>query len=387
MRKSILPRLNPILGLFASIVVATMSDAQSRPAPPTRAPDGPGAPIFQVAGALPKNSELRGKAGLNPPVDAEGDWLVGPEYVPAPELEVLAGVPQGRIVQFIMDSAESEFYPGIARNEKGTVDPNNPRTLIVDTFPQPYTRLITVYVPSQYVRGTAAPFIVHHDGPKKPGNGGEHALPRVLNNLIHQQRVPPMVAILIANGGGDAQGSQRGLEYDTMSGRFAEFIQAEVLPRVEREAGVRLTNDPEGRAAMGNSSGGAAAFIMAWYHPEWYRRVISFSGTYVNQQWPFDSATPGGAWGFHETLIPNSPMKPIRLWMHVSDGDLLNPNTMRDGMHDWVAANHRMAAVLAAKDYPYLYVFSLNTRHGGKPAREQLLPQALEWVWRDYAKE
>jgi enterochelin esterase family protein len=91
---------------------------------------------------------------------------------------------------------------------------------------------------------------------------------------------------------------------------------------------------------------------MAWYHPEWYRRVIGFSGTFVNQQWPFNSETSGGAWDHHRTLIANTARKPIGFWTQVSDGDLLNLNVMRDGMHDWVAANHRMAEVLKAKNYP-----------------------------------
>src|SRR5205085_4477612 len=127
-------------------------------------------------------------------------------------------------------------------------------------------------VPNQYVAGTAAPFIVGADGP-------DQALFTVLDNLIAQKRVPPMVAISIGNGSGDAQGSQRGLEYDTMSGRYAEFVETEVLPLVEKEANVKLTKDPEGRATMGCSSGAAAALIMAWYHPEWYHRVLSYSGT------------------------------------------------------------------------------------------------------------
>ncbi len=38
--------------------------------------------------------------------------------------------------------------------------------------------------------------------------------------------------------------------------------------------------------------------------------------------------------------------------MEVGDRDLLNPNTMRDDMHDWVVANEHMAKVLAAKHYP-----------------------------------
>ena len=55
-----------------------------------------------------------------------------------------------------------------------------------------------------------------------------------------------MIAVMIQNGGGDAQGSERGLEYDTMSGKFAEFIEAEVLPAVEKNYDVKLTRkDPK----------------------------------------------------------------------------------------------------------------------------------------------
>jgi enterochelin esterase-like enzyme len=192
------------------------------------------------------------------------------------------------------------------------------------------------------------------------------------------------VAVSIQNGGGDAQGSERGLEYDTMSGRYAEFVENEVLPAVESHAGVKLTHDPDGRATTGNSSGGSCALEMAWYHPEWYHRVLTYSGTFVNQQWPWNPETPGGAWGFHETLIPQGPRKPIRIWMEVGDRDLFNPNTMRDDMHDWVLANERMARVLAAKHYPYQFVFAKNAVHVDRAARLQTLPEALEWVWRGY---
>ena len=197
------------------------------------------------------------------------------------------------------------------------------------SHPAPYTRQVAVYVPKQYVPGTAAPFIVGADGP-------DQLLFTALDNLIAQKRVPVMIAISIGNGSGDAQGSQRGLEYDTMSGRYAEFVETEVLPLVEKQCNVKLTKDPDGRATMGGSSGGSAALIMAWYHPELYHRVLTYSGTYVNQQWPSNPETPHGAWEFHEHLIPNSPPKPIRIWMEVGDRDLLNPNVMRDNMHDWV---------------------------------------------------
>jgi enterochelin esterase-like enzyme len=193
-----------------------------------------------------------------------------------------------------------------------------------------------------------------------------------------------MIAISIANGSGDAQGSQRGLEYDTMSGLYAQFVETEVLPLVEKQYGVKLTRDPDARATMGCSSGGSAALAMAWYRTDLYHRVLTYSGTFVNQQWPPSAETPHGAWDFHEHLIPNSPVKPIRIWMQVGDRDLLNPNVMRDNMHDWVEANERMAKVLAAKGYKYQFVFSRNAGHCDRDVKRQTLPAALEYVWKDY---
>jgi len=346
----------------------------TRPTPPTRPLDAPSAPKF---------IRLDGKPGVNPPVDADGDFVIGPDYVAAPETKIVEGVTQGSVRQFSIDSRDCKlFNPGIARDVFGTVDPNNPKTLIVETHPIDYKRTVTVYVPAQYVPGTAAPLLVTHDGPAlgKP----DMNLPRILDNLIAERRIPALIAVMISHGGGDAQGHERGREYDTMSGLYAEFIENEVLPLVEKNYDVKLTKDPEGRATMGNSSGGSAALIMAWYRPDLYHRVLTFSGTFVNQQWPFNPETPDGAWGFHAKLIPESDPKPLRIWMAVGDRDSLNPNVMRDGMHDWVEANHRMAKVLAAKGYHYQYVYCLDAGHGVGNAKPQLIPHALEWLWQGY---
>jgi enterochelin esterase family protein len=340
-----------------------------RPVPPTRDPFTPG---------YVKATELPDGAVAGP--DVNGNFIIGPTHTPAPEMTVQAGVPQGAVYTFTMSSADSRIYPGIAREPGtfGTPDPANPARLIVTTsHPAPYTRRVAVYVPQQYVPGTEAPFIVGADGP-------DALLFTALDNLIAQKRVPVMIAISIGNGSGDAQGSQRGLEYDTMSGVYAQFVETEVLPLVEKQYNVRLTKNPDGRATMGGSSGGSAALIMAWYHPELYRRVLAYSITAVNQQWPHNPETPGGAWEFHRTLIPNSPRKPLRIWLAVGDRDLLNPNVMRDDMHDWVLASQRMAHVLAAKDYPYQFSFVKNAGHTDRAMKVQTLPAALEWLWRGY---
>jgi enterochelin esterase-like enzyme len=318
--------------------------------------------------------------GALPPTNADGDFVLGATHAPAADAEVHDGVPQGTVSEFTMRSEDSKLYPGIAREPGtfGTSDAANPAKVVVTTsHPAAYVRKVTVYVPKQYVAGTAAPFIVGADGP-------DRLMFTVLDNLIATKKVPAMIAISISNGSGDAQGSERGLEYDTMSGRYAEFVETEVLPEVEKRYGVKLTKDPDGRATTGGSSGGSCALIMAWYHPELYHRVLTYSGTYVNQQWPWSAETPHGAWGFHETLIPSSPKKPLRLWMEVGDKDFLNPNLMRDDMHDWVEANERMARVLKAKGYHYQFVFAKNAGHVDKGVRAQTLGEALEYVWAGY---
>jgi iron(III)-enterobactin esterase len=356
--------------LMAGAAAATAWGLQATPpTPPTRDPHTPG---YVSGRELPD--------GSNPPANADGNFVIGPTHNPTPEMSAHEGVPQGAVYEFTMSSADSKVYPGIARDAGtfGTPDPTDAAKLVVTTsHPAPYNRRVSVYVPKQYVPGTVAPFIVGADGPD-PG------LFMALDNLIAEHRVPVMLAISIGNGGGDAQGSERGLEYDTMSGRYAEFVEHEVLPLVEAKGHVRLTRNPEGRATMGGSSGGSCALIMAWYHPELYHRVVTYSGTFVNQQWPYSPATPHGAWEFHEHLIPSSPAEPIRIWMEVGDKDLLNPNVMRDGMHDWVVANEEMARVLAAKGYHYQFVFALNAGHVDRSVKQQTLPEALEYAWQGY---
>ena len=339
----------------------------NRPPTPTRDPRTPGYVTATNAVELPD--------GAVPPVTAYGNFVLGPTHPPAPEMAVQAGVPQGTVHNFTMSSADSKIYPGIARapGTRATMDPADPAKRIVDSGSAPYTRRVAVYIPQQYKPGTVAPFIVGADGP-------DQLLFTALDNLIAQKRVPVMIAISIGNGSGDAQGSQRGLEYDTMSGLYAQFVETEVLPLVEQQYNVRLTKDPNARATMGCSSGGSAALAMAWYRNDLYHRVLTYSGTYVNQQWPYNAETPGGAWEFHRSLVPKSPVKPIRLWLHVSDRDNYSES---DGMHDWVLANQLMARVLAEKGYRYQFVFARNAGHCDRSVKQQTLPQALEWLWKE----
>ena len=356
--------------LALALLLASTAVAQTPP--PSQAPGrGPGrapAPTrdphtagYVAAKELPD--------GDNAPANADGDFIIGPTHPAAPEMAANDSVPKGTVYNFTMESADSMFYPGIAREAGAPGAPGGPRS-----HPAPYTRKVGVYVPKQYVPGTVAPLIVGADGV-------DLGLFTALDNLIAAHKLPVLIAVSIGNGSGDGPGSERGLEYDTMSGKYAEFVEAEVLPLVEKQYNVKLSKDPDARMTMGGSSGGSAAFAMAWYHPELYHRVLTYSGTYVNQQSPQDPAIPHGAWELHEHIIGETPKKPLRLWLEVGDRDNIFGT---DNMHDWVIANENMAKVLAAKGYHYQFVFARNAGHTDRAVKAQTLPEALEYIWQGY---
>lgn len=371
--------------------------------PPTRDPHNPDYP-----------SAIELPDGILPTVNALGNFIIGPTHTPAPET-LVQEVPKGQITTFTMTSQDSVVYsPGVVRDgslKSESTFSNDPSNLIVSTsHPGTWTRSISVYAPRQSAETGGSPFMV-------VGDGGwlDATIFTVLDNLIAQKKLPPMIVITIQAGGQDAQGSERGREYDTVSGTFAEFVEQDVLPLVERKTGVRLSHDPDARAAMGFSSSGAAAFSMAWFHPELYRRVLAYSPTMVNQQWPHSTALRGGAWEYHSPwvgpkdgpvmnahgfgapapadatigspLIPNSGPKPMRVWFEVGDRDLWYPiNSMDDGMHDWVLASENLAKALGAKGYAYQFVFARNAGHVDLATFSQTLGSALQWVWTGYQR-
>lgn len=309
-----------------------------------------------------------------------GDFVVGPDYRLDPDLSD-RGNPKGKQFEFRMILAESKIFPGT----DSTLDSKKEVRK---------ERKIFVYIPAEYKDGTKAPVLVMHDGPSNL-NLVRNALDNLTISKDPARKLPAFVAISIENGGNDGKGSQRGLEYDTMSDRLARFVQEEVFPVVLNHPEIKaaypklmLTDDPWGRAAMGCSSGGAAALSMGWFRPDLFRRLITYSGTFVDQQdddAAEESKYPLGAWEYHSSLklLETSDKKPLRIFTHVADKDL-RFNDAEETYHNWVMANERTAKALAAKGYDYRYVFSRDSRHCDRKVFEHTLADTLVWMWQDY---
>jgi iron(III)-enterobactin esterase len=353
---------------------------------------------------------IGGIGGGMPEVSSEGDGerTIGPDYAADPLTHVNMAVPQNRSFSFTMSGAQSAIYRGIRGN---------------------FTRNVTVHIPMQYDPAHPAALMVTQDAQ------GADYLPAVIDNLLASKEVPVIVSVLIGNGGGDSVGSERGLEYDTVSGLYAEFVMMEVLPRAVAEAKMRLnidlriTADPNGHATMGGSSGGAAAFSMLWWHPDLFRRMIGWSPTLVTQV-PAGSPFPHGCWVYHDidpynSSAPNGLVvadcepaagflgdsaptacdtalsrskceavaecdwntkrnRPIRVWHQSSTKDLGTdggPETYRN----YDLANQRLAAALKKRGYHYHYDHAQGAYHNDARVQTATVVEAMRWLWRGYA--
>lgn len=322
----------------------------------------------------------RGQA-VDPGVDGDGAVTIGPEYRLDPDLAD-QGKPKGKSFEFSLKLADSKIF----RGDDKTLEPEKKAVRA--------SRKISVYIPAAYRDGTPAPYLIIHDGP-----GPLPLVRNALDNLARadhpDRRLPAFIAIAVENGGNDGKNSQRGLEYDTLSDRLARFVAEEVVPAVLANPDIRaayprlaFTPDPWGHAVMGCSSGGAAAMTMGWFRPDLFRRIIAYSGTFVDQQdddAPEEAKYPLGAWEYHSgmKLIAQSAPKPLRIFTHVSENDL-RAKDAEDTHHNWVMAGQRTAEALHAKGYHHRFVFSRATGHCDGKVFQQTLADTLVWTWRGY---
>jgi enterochelin esterase-like enzyme len=287
-----------------------------------------------------------GSTAADPGTDGDGKFTINSPFKAAPESATMAGVAKGTRMTFMMSNAASKYYPGGSRQ-------------------------ITVYIPVGYVANTPAPVLVVQDGTQY---GPE--LMTVMDNLIAANRIPKTLGIMINPG------TNRSGEYDTVSDTYFKFVTEEVIPLAETTAKVKVTTDPQGRAAMGGSSGAPAAMGMAWFGD--FLRIMTYSGTFVNLQ--SSTMYPHGAWEYGETLIPNAPVKDgLRIALEVGSMDNGSTETAAS-FHNWRLGNEALAAALMAKGYHYKFTYAIGAGHVDGGVRSQTEPDVMEWLWRGYPK-
>lgn len=130
-------------------------------------------------------------------------------------------------------------------------------------------RRVTLYIPARYgVHRRRHPLLVVHDG----GDYLRFAdLKNVLDNLIHRQEIPPIVAAL-------THPEERNTEY-VANEAHARFVVEELVPTLSSE--LSLVEGPDGRGMMGASLGGIASFSTAARYPDTFGRLLIQSTSFA----------------------------------------------------------------------------------------------------------
>ena len=176
-----------------------------------------------------------------------------------------------------------------------------------------------IYVPAQYHPATAAALMVWQDGASFTARDGGSRLLNVIDNLIHQKKIPVMIQVLI-NPGAIGERRMRSIQYDTVSDRYPRFLRDEILAEVQ--AKYNLRREGYSRGIAGQSSGGICAFNVAWQQPDQFSRVLSRIGSYTSIQWRSPENVDGG--NVYPFMVRKETKRNIRVWLDDGSEDLEN---------------------------------------------------------------
>ncbi len=250
---------------------------------------------------------------------------------------------QGEVLSFTMD--DSSLYPGTERE-------------------------ILVYVPQQYRDTAPACLLVCMDGILYDAT-------TVLDNLIASGEMPVTIGVFINPGVVYDENNQvvrynRCKEFDSTDDTWAQFIEQEVLPQVRKlqtkdGRSIILSTDPNDCAITGASSGGIAAFTVAWNRPDMFSRVYTTVGTFV--------AMRGG----HEypAIVRKTEPKALRIYMQDGWYDVWNPI-----FGEWFEYNLLMESAFNFAGYEAFHHWN----RGNHSIKYGTLafPDAMRWLWKGY---
>ena len=242
----------------------------------------------------------------------------------------------------------------------------------------------SVYVPAQYDPAIPAALMVWQDGPAMMAPEGDARVQNVMDNLIYRREIPVMIAVFISPGRrpdqpeatprewGDRT-TNRPAEYNTIEDKYPSVIVDELMPVLNKE--YNISKDPEQRGLAGASSGAIAAFTVAWFRPDQFRKVLSIVGSFVDLR------------GGHKyaDLVASNEKKPLRVFLvdGRNDNRGQRPGGAYNADRDWFFQNVRLMKALTAKSYDANYAWGIG-KHGQKQGGA-MIPEMMRWLWRDHA--
>ena len=184
-------------------------------------------------------------------------------------------------------------------------------------------------------------------------------LPAILDRLIAERKVPPIVAVMIDNAA-DRLGD---LANRTS---FADYMSKTVVPWAHKQ--VTITNDPQRTIVGGYSAGGLGAAYVAFYRPDLFGLVLSQSGAF----WRGNEGR-SSPYNWLASEVEASPRRAVYFYVEVGADE--TAQVLGSGPR-FIDATRVFRAALEKRGYALTYVEVPNAKHDSDHWRAQL-PAAL----------
>ena len=207
---------------------------------------------------------------------------------------------------------------------------------------------------------------------------GDVQAQNVLDNLIYRREIPVMLGVFINPGRrpdqpespppgdwGDNTTNRRD-EYNPPNDQYARVVMDELMPALKKD--YNISPDPGLHGICGASSGGCAAFAVAWFRPDEFRKVITIVGSFTSIRGEY----------IYPELVAAAEKKPIRIFMQDGRNDNRRPGNPNG---DWFLQNVRLMNALTAKGYEVNYSWGIGN-HGQKQERRDFPLEMMRWLWR-----
>ena len=190
--------------------------------------------------------------------------------------------------------------------------------------------------------------------------------------LAEEGKAPYCVSVGVVSGEMVMpDGTQRNMRmnsYDLFDREYGDFIVYELIPHISREYSINFSALPDMHFVSGGSSGGISAFVIAWFHPEYFRRVYMSSPSFLAM----------GRGNEIPYLIRKYETKPLRIYEEYSEYE---PNDYF-GWSRSIDEEAREALTFAGYDFKCTYFPG-----EGHCSRYHDIDEAYtrnEWIWRDW---
>ncbi|HEV7306066.1 alpha/beta hydrolase-fold protein [Ensifer sp.] len=195
-------------------------------------------------------------------------------------------------------------------------------------------RDITIYTPPAYDPGNADNLLLFVFDAREYLS--KVPLPLILDNMIAEKRIPPVVAVFVANPDRRARGREL-----AGNAAFADFMAKELLPEVVRRTDIIQT--PGRTILAGSSYGGLAAATVALRHPEAFGNVLSLSGSF----WWSPPGTDADKAEHVAWEVATGPQREIRFFLTAGLFETKGSHTVGGILE----TNRHLRDVLTAKNY------------------------------------